>query len=319
MIEVQRLSKFYGQRKAIDDLTFTVNKGEVLGFLGPNGAGKSTTMKILTCFMPASGGVAKVAGFDVFENPIEVKKRVGYLPETPPVYREMVVSEYLLYKAALHGIKGIPAKDAVDSALGKCGLGAVRHRLIGNLSKGFRQRVGLAQAIVHNPDVLVLDEPTVGLDPKQIIEIRELIKSFSGEHTVILSTHILPEVQATCSRVLVINEGKIVANDTLDAITTRMRKGNVLSVVVKGNASDLAQKLRSVGGVVSVSSDGSIEGDSRFTITGAMDGSGDVRSAVAEVVVKSGLGLLELRRESLSLEEVFLKLTTVENISEKGL
>ena len=233
MIEVARLSKFYGQRKAIDELSFTVNKGEVLGFLGPNGAGKSTTKKILTCFMPASSGTATVAGFDVFENPIEVKKRVGYLPETPPVYKDMVVQDYLAYKAALHGIRGDESKKAVTTALEKCGLANVRARLIGNLSKGYRQRVGIAQAIVHNPPVLILDEPTVGLDPKQIIEIRELIKSLAGDHTIVLSTHILPEVQATCSRVLILNEGKIVAINTLDAISTQLRKGNVYSVNVK--------------------------------------------------------------------------------------
>lgn len=315
MIEVQRLSKFYGQRKAVDDLTFTVNKGEVLGFLGPNGAGKSTTMKILTCFMPASSGVAKVAGYDVFDAPVEVKKRVGYLPETPPVYKEMVVADYLAYKAALHGIKGAKAKAAVDAALGKCSLGHVRNRLIGNLSKGYRQRVGLAQAIVHNPNVLILDEPTVGLDPKQIIEIRDLIKGFAGEHTVILSTHILPEVEATCSRVMIINEGKIVASDTIDAITTRLRRGNVFTALVQGAGGDLTQKLQGLPGVAGVSTASDAEG-SRLTITAS--GDADVRRAIADAVVKSGAGLLELKRESLSLEEVFLKLTTVEQSVEKG-
>lgn len=314
MIEVQGLSKFYGQRKAIDDLTFTVEKGEILGFLGPNGAGKTTTMKILTCFMPASAGVARVAGYDVFEEPLEVKRRVGYLPETPPVYKDMVVREYMLYAAALHGVRGASAKAAVDAALGKCGLGDVRNRLIGNLSKGFRQRVGLAQAIVHNPDVLILDEPTVGLDPKQIIEIRELIKSFAGEHTVILSTHILPEVQATCSRVLIINEGKIVATDKLEAISARLRKGNVFSVIVRDAVSDLAPKLRKLSGVGDVAENGKAEGGNRYTVS-ASNGE-DIRSALAEAIVNSGAGLLELRRESLSLEEVFLKLTTVENSKE---
>ena len=315
MIEVQRLSKFYGQRKAVDDVTFTVNKGEILGFLGPNGAGKSTTMKILTCFMPASSGMAKVAGYDVFEHPIEVKKRVGYLPENPPVYREMVVAEYLMYKAALHGIKGPKAKAAVDTALGKCGLGHVRGRLIGNLSKGYRQRVGLAQSIVHNPGVLILDEPTVGLDPKQIIEIRELIKSFAGDHTVILSTHILPEVEATCSRVLIINEGKIVAVDTLGAISSRLRQANVFTVLVQGASGDLTAKIQAVSGVASVMPGNDSDGQ-RFTVT-AHDNV-DVRRSVADLIIKSGAGLLELKRESLSLEEVFLKLTTVEQPSIEG-
>jgi ABC-2 type transport system ATP-binding protein len=219
MIEVTGLSKSYGTKNAIDNLSFKVGKGEVLGFLGPNGAGKSTTMKILTGFMPATDGTARVAGFDVFENPIEVKRRVGYLPETPPVYREMIVADYLTYAARLHGVSKVDLKKSVDTALAKCGLTQVSHRLIGNLSKGYKQRVGIAQAIVHNPDVLILDEPTVGLDPIQIIEIRELIKSFSGDHTVILSTHIMQEVQATCSSVLIINNGKILAHDAIGAVT----------------------------------------------------------------------------------------------------
>lgn len=312
MIEVQGLSKFYGARKAIDHLTFSVNKGEVLGFLGPNGAGKSTTMKILTCFMPASAGTATVAGYDVFEQSIDVKRNVGYLPETPPVYREMVVQDYLNFKAALHGIKGNAAKSAVDTALEKCGLGQVRGRLIGNLSKGYRQRVGIAQAIVHNPSVLILDEPTVGLDPKQIIEIRDLIKSFSGEHTVILSTHILPEVQATCHRVLIINEGKIVAVDTLDGVQARLKQGSSLSVVVR-RKDGVEQALKVLPDVISVMPGSSVglAGDAtRFAVT-LKEGS-DVREKLAEVLVKGGHGLLELRMDVLSLEDVFVKLTTVE-------
>ncbi len=234
MIDVQNLTKFYGTRKAVDGLSFSVAKGEVLGFLGPNGAGKSTTMKILTCFMPATSGTARVAGFDVFEQPMEVKKRVGYLPEIPPVYREMVVKDYLTYVANLHGIRGADASRAVDTTLGKCGLGQVRGRLIGNLSKGYRQRVGIAQAIVTNPAVLILDEPTVGLDPLQIMEIRDLIKSFGGEHTVVLSTHIMQEVQAVCSRVLIINKGKIVANDSIEALTAGSTLEEVFIKLTKG-------------------------------------------------------------------------------------
>lgn len=313
MIEVNRLSKFYGIRKAVDDISFSVKKGEVLGFLGPNGAGKSTTMKVLTCFMPASSGKVSVAGFDVFENPIEVKKRVGYLPETPPVYKEMVVEEYLKYKAALHEIKGAKAKAAVDSALQKCNLTNVRKRLIGNLSKGFRQRVGIAQAIVHNPDVLILDEPTVGLDPKQIIEIRDLIRGLSGDHTVILSTHILPEVQATCSRVLIINEGKLVADNTLDAISAQINKGNVYSLLVHSKPTELVNKLKSLPGVANVSEVSSDEaGTQKVLVTASQNQDSSLRSKIAEMAVASGVGLLEFKRESLSLEEVFLKLTTVE-------
>ncbi len=310
MIEVEHLSKFYGQRRAIEDLTFTVSKGEILGFLGPNGAGKTTTMKILTCFMPASSGVARVAGYDVFDQALEVKKRVGYLPETPPVYRDMVITEYLLYKANLHGIRGQAAQKTINNTIEKCGLGNVRKRLIGNLSKGFRQRVGLAQALIHNPNILILDEPTVGLDPKQIIEIRQLIKSFSGEQTIILSTHILPEVEAICSRVLIINDGKIVAIDTLDAISARLRKSNVFTVILKNKKLDVVEKLRGLSGVASVSEQGNQEGGTAYLVT-ASNGL-DIRSSVAETVVSGGAGLLELRREALSLEDVFLKLTTVE-------
>jgi len=309
MIEVSGLTKFYGARKAIDDISFSASKGEILGFLGPNGAGKSTTMKILTCFMPASSGVVRVAGYDVFEDPLEVKKRVGYLPETPPVYREMVVSDYLEFAAKLHGLSGAQAKKATTVAVEKCGLGHVRHRLIGNLSKGYKQRVGIAQAIVHNPEVLILDEPTVGLDPKQIIEIRDLIKSFSGEHTVILSTHILPEVQATCSRVLIINEGKIVAVDTLDAITARLRKGRALSVLVK-KESGVLDGLKSINGVASVFDAGTYDGARRFSVT--VEDGFDSRDTIAENLVKMGAGLLEMKSESMSLEDVFVKLTTVE-------
>lgn len=236
MIEVRSLSKVYGDYKAVNDISFTVPKGEVLGFLGPNGAGKSTTMKILTCFMPATSGQATVAGYDVFEQPLEVKRRVGYLPETPPVYREMVVSDYLDYAARLHGLRGNEVRLAVATALEKCGLVQVRHRLIGNLSKGYRQRVGIAQAIVHNPEVLILDEPTVGLDPIQILEIRDLIKTFAGGHTVILSTHIMQEVQATCSSVLIINKGQILANDKIGVLTNTSSLEDVFIKLITDNA-----------------------------------------------------------------------------------
>lgn len=312
MIEVQHLAKYYGSRKAIDDLSFSVGKGEILGFLGPNGAGKTTTMKILTGFMPASAGVARIAGFDVLEDPIEVKQRIGYLPETPPVYKEMVVSEYLAYKAALHGIQGTTAKKAVEGALEKCNLTHVRHRLIGNLSKGYRQRVGLAQAIVHNPAVLILDEPTVGLDPKQIIEIRELIRSFAGEHTVILSTHILPEVEATCSRVLIINEGRIVESGQLEAISTKLRKGNIFIALVKENVEAAVSQLKGLNGVASVQVEQtSANSESKLSI-GVNDSSADLRNLITQTLFQARTQLLEFKRESLSLEEIFLKLTTEE-------
>jgi ABC-2 type transport system ATP-binding protein len=242
MIEVSHLTKAYGPRTAVNDLSFEVKKGEIVGFLGPNGAGKSTTMKILTGFMPATSGQARIAGFDVFENPIDVKRNVGFLPETPPVYPEMTVQDYLEFATELHGVARGKVKAAVSNALEKTSLGSVRGRLIGNLSKGYRQRVGLAQALAHNPQVLILDEATVGLDPKQIIEIRELIKSLGGDHTVILSSHILPEVTATCERIIVINRGKIVAEDTIQGLTARLKKGLIYSMTVKNPAGILNEQ-----------------------------------------------------------------------------
>src|SRR4051794_9977875 len=262
MIQVSHLTKNYGPRTAVSDLNFEINKGEIVGFLGPNGAGKSTTMKILTGFMPATDGKAKVAGYDVFTQPLEVKRNVGFLPETPPVYPEMRVSDYLDFAARLHQVPSNKIAGAVDSMIGRTGLGDVRNRLIGNLSKGYRQRVGLAQALVHNPPVLILDEPTVGLDPKQIIEIRELIKSLGGDHTVILSSHILPEVTATCERIIVINKGQIVATDTIDKLTARTKKGSIYTLAVKTANSegiDAIKKIDGVSGVVTTGSRLTIE------------------------------------------------------------
>ncbi|RYZ98131.1 MAG: ATP-binding cassette domain-containing protein, partial [Proteobacteria bacterium] len=238
MIEVRELVKSYNQRTAVDRVSFSVKKGEILGFLGPNGAGKSTTMKVLSGFVPATSGSVLINGIDVKLNPIEAKASLGYLPENPPVYTGMDVESYLRFAAALHRVPKARVKAAVNDAMEKCGIFDVRHRLIGNLSKGYRQRVGLAQAIAHNPPVLILDEPTVGLDPRQIIDIRNLIKSFAGEHTVILSTHILPEVQATCSRVIVIDRGRVVAEDTLSGIAARMQSNARLTVISRGKPSE---------------------------------------------------------------------------------
>ncbi len=309
MIQVSHLSKVYGTRTAIDDLNFEIQKGEIVGFLGPNGAGKTTTMKILTGFMPATGGRALVAGHDVFDKPIEVKRNVGYLPENPPVYSEMQVKDYIDFAARLHQVPRGKISAAVSSAIGRTGLGDVRNRLIGNLSKGYRQRVGLAQALVHNPQVLVLDEPTVGLDPKQIIEIRELIKSLAGDHTVILSSHILPEVTATCQRIIVINKGKIVAEDTLDQITKRLKKGLLYTLAVKNPAQAGLEAIRKIGGVASVNAS---NGRIAIEIT---PGTSEVRDTIVETAVRSGMGVLEFAAEKVSLEEVFLQLTTEEKLS----
>lgn len=307
MIQVSHLTKMYGPRTAVNDLSFEVQKGEIIGFLGPNGAGKSTTMKILTGFMPATSGKAMIAGHDVFENPIEVKRNVGFLPETPPVYPEMQVDDYLDFTARLHGVAGSDAAKAVDMAIEKTGLGDVRKRLIGNLSKGYRQRVGLAQALAHNPQVLILDEPTVGLDPKQIIDIRELIKGLAGDHTVILSSHILPEVTATCQRIIVISKGQIVAEDTIDRLTTRMSKGLVYSLNVKNPASSGLDAIRQIQGVKAVTTTAG-----KITVEIA-SGTDEIRDRIVETAVKQGMGVLEFSAERVSLEEVFLQLTTVEN------
>ncbi len=307
MIQVSHLTKMYGARTAVDDLSFHVKKGEIIGFLGPNGAGKSTTMKILTGFMPATDGQANVAGFDVFEDPLEVKRNVGYLPETPPVYLEMSVKDYVEYAARLHQVPRGQLGAAVSSALGRTSLGDVRNRLIGNLSKGYRQRVGLAQAIVHNPKVLILDEPTVGLDPAQIIEIRTLIKSLGGDHTVILSSHILPEVTATCERIIVINRGRIVAEDTIERLTTRLEKGLVYTMTVRNPSAEGLRALSAIEGVGAVTADGE-----KLTVE-IRPGSSEVRDRIIETAVTARMGVLEFAAERVSLEEIFLQLTTSEN------
>ena len=233
MIKVEGLTKRYARTVAVDNISFEVEKGQIVGFLGPNGAGKTTTMRVLTCFLPPTSGTANVAGFDVLENPMEVKKRIGYLPETPPVYPEMEVDEYLTFVGKLKGIPSADINRRVDEVIGRCAIGDVRKKLIGKLSKGYRQRVGLAQAIIHNPDVLILDEPTSGLDPKQIIEIRELLKSLAGEHTIILSTHILSEVEHSCERVIIISQGKLVAIDSVANLTNRLRGSEAVAVEVE--------------------------------------------------------------------------------------
>src|ERR1044072_9758236 len=256
MIDVQQITKRYGQHTAIDRVTFSVAKGEILAFLGPNGAGKTTTMRILTCFMPATEGTASVAGYYCLHQPLEVKRRIGYLPETPPVYQELTVDEYLRFVARLRGLTGPMLTAALSREIERLGLGPVQRRLIGNLSRGYRQRVGLAQALIHDPPVLILDEPTVGLDPKQIIEIRELIKSLAGSHSVILSTHILPEATAVCQRVVIISGGRIVAEDTPDRLSGRVRHSNKIALTLKSPSADTENRLRAVQGVQNVFASG---------------------------------------------------------------
>jgi len=311
MIEVEGLTKRYGRQKAVDGVSFRVQKGEILGFLGPNGAGKTTTMRILTCYLPPTEGTARVAGYDVFEKPIEAKRHIGYLPETPPLYPDMDVRGFLDFVAK---IKGVPAKERkgkVDDAIEKCRVGDVRDKLIGKLSKGYRQRVGLAQAILHNPDVLILDEPTAGLDPKQIIETRELIKSLGGEHTIILSTHILPEVSVTCGRVVIINKGRVVAEDTPDNLMHRLRGAGALRLEARGASGAVFDTLRAVPGIVSVVP--KAEGGSDVSVFEIEAQAGnDVRADLARAVVQKGFDLLGLSQVGMSLEEIFLHLTTTD-------
>src|SRR5436309_12818003 len=271
MIKVEGLTKRYARTVAVDNISFEVQKGEIVGFLGPNGAGKTTTMRVLTCFLPPTAGSASVAGFDVLEHPLEVKKRIGYLPESPPLYPDMEVKEYLSFVGRLKGISGADIDRRVDDVAGRCSVGDVRNKLIGKLSKGYRQRVGLAQAIIHNPDVLILDEPTSGLDPKQIIEIRELLRQLAGEHTIILRTHILSEVEHSCERVIIINQGKLVAIDSVDNLTKRLRGQETVALEVEAaegrpNPAEVQQRLEQVPGVSRVVMKDSKNGNLIFEI-----------------------------------------------------
>ncbi|OFW41708.1 MAG: MFS transporter [Acidobacteria bacterium RIFCSPLOWO2_12_FULL_67_14b] len=309
MIEVQHLSKRYGPVTAVDDVSFRAESGEILGFLGPNGAGKTTTMRIITGYMPATEGKATVAGFDVFDQPIEAKRRTGYLPETPPLYPDMTVREYLTFVAKIKGVRK-DVKGRVDAVMKRTWVADMGSRHCGKLSKGYKQRVGLAQALIHNPEVLVLDEPTAGLDPKQIIETRQLIRELAGTHTIVLSTHILPEVAQTCQKVVIINKGKIVAIDTPDALTERLHGAVTMYLQAQGPADDVQRALQSVAGVARVhlaekrDEIGVFEVDSEHGV--------DVRRELAGAVVRGGWGLLELRPVRVSLEDIFLSLTTEE-------
>jgi ABC-2 type transport system ATP-binding protein len=310
MIEVQNLTKRYGRTTAVDGVSFKVEKGEILGFLGPNGAGKTTTMRVLTCYLPPTEGTAKVAGYDVFEQPLEVKRRVGYCPETPPLYPDLEVREYLDFCAKIKGVLPAHRAGKVDEAMGKTRVGEKRGTLIGKLSKGYRQRVGLAAAILHNPDVLILDEPTAGLDPKQIIETRELIKGLGGEHTIVLSTHILPEVSMTCGRVVIINRGRVVAEDTPENLTHRLRGAGTFRLEVRGEAEPVRDALQGVSGVASVTPRSGSPEVAVFEVEA--EAGRDVRAELAAAVVQKGFGLLGLAPVGMSLEEIFLHLTTTD-------
>ena len=315
MITVKNLTKRYARTVAVDHISFEVQKGQIVGFLGPNGAGKTTTMRILTCFLPPTDGSANVAGFDVLEKPMEVKKRIGYLPETPPLYPEMEVWEYLTFVGRLKGMSGPSLAKRVNEVSERCAIADVRIKLISKLSKGYRQRVGLAQAIIHNPDVLILDEPTAGLDPKQIIETRELIRSLAGDHTIILSTHILPEVEQTCEQVIIINKGKLVATDSVHNLQNRARGVESVLVEVEGRDSALdipivQQRLEQVSGVSRVVLKDTRSNRSTFEVESLKDR--NIRGDLARAVVESGWNLTELRAAAMSLEEIFLQLTGAE-------
>ena len=310
MIEVEHLTKRYGPVTAVDDISFSVQRGEILGFLGPNGAGKTTTMRVLTGYMPPTDGRAVVAGYDVFEQPIEAKRRTGYLPETPPLYPDMTVRDYLSFVSRIKGVPRGERTARVNEMMEKTRIADVANRHCGKLSKGYRQRVGLAQALMHNPDVLILDEPTAGLDPKQIIETRQLIKALAGDHTIILSTHILPEVSQTCQRVVIINRGKVVAVDTPDNLTSRLQGSETMYLQVDAAGADVASVLQRVSGVTRVAVT-----DTKQQIVGYevdSEAGRDVRRELAAAIVGRGWGLLEMRPMRLSLEEIFLHVTTEE-------
>jgi ABC-2 type transport system ATP-binding protein len=309
LIEVQDLTKTFGERTAVDHISFAVNKGEILGFLGPNGAGKTTTMRMLTSFMPATSGTARIAGFDVFDNSLEVRRHIGYLPENPPVYPDMTVESYLDFVARIKGVPTEKRAQRVTDALEKTNITDKRDELIKRLSRGYKQRVGLAQALVHDPDVIILDEPTVGLDPKQIIEVRHLIKNLAGNHTIVLSTHILPEVSMTCDRVVIINKGKIAAVDTPQNLTSQLKGGQRIRVEVQASEQPLREVLTQIPGASRVQIEAApLTGHVLATIEAA-EGK-DIRSAIAARVVEKGWPLFELKGVSLSLEDIFLELTT---------
>jgi len=321
MIKVEGLSKRYARNVAVDDISFEVDKGQIVGFLGPNGAGKTTTMRILTCFMPPSAGKATVAGYDVMEQPFEVKKRIGYLPEIPPVYPEMEVSEYLHFVGKLKGVPKGDLTKRVKEVSEKVNVADVSNKLIAKLSKGYKQRVGLAQAIIHNPDVLILDEPTAGLDPKQILETRQLIRGLAGDHTIILSTHILPEVEQTCEKVVIITKGKLVAVDTVQNLTNRLKGTQAVALEIEGRNTTLETAavqslLAGVPGVARVIVRDAK--DNRIQLEIESEPGKAIRPDLARAVVQAGWNLNELHTAGVSLEEVFLQLTASSKTTAQG-
>ena len=311
MIEVKNLTRYYGTRRAINNISFQIEKGEVVGFLGPNGAGKSTTMNIISCILPASSGSAKINGFDTFEQSLEIRKVIGYLPETPPLYSDMIVADYLNFAAAVRGVDAKRISFSVDRVIEKCSLKDVGHRIIGRLSKGYQQRVGLAQAMIHDPEILILDEPTIGLDPIQIIEIRKLIHELTAEHTIILSSHILPEITQICKRVIIINEGEIAAVDSLGGLAASLRKSERLSLTVRNSENNVAEQLNGLDQVISATNS---EGN-QYLIECALRS--NLQDKIAKLALENNWGIVELKPVSMTLEDIFLKLTIEEKEPEK--
>jgi ABC-2 type transport system ATP-binding protein len=314
MIQVDQLTKRFGPVTAIEDVTFGVEKGQIVGFLGPNGAGKSTTMKILSCFMPATGGTARVAGFDVFSQSLEVRRRIGYLPENAPLYADLPVATYLDFVAEIKGIPRSTRKGRVADVMDRCFVTEMQRRLIGKLSKGYRQRVGIAQALLGDPEVLILDEPTIGLDPKQIAEIRALIRSLAGQHTVILSTHILPEVSMVCDGVIIINRGRIVARGTESELVAQVFPTARIELRVRGAQDDVAAALQAVPGVAAVEPLQARDGSAAFVIESPRQR--DVTAELIRLVTSRGWELRELRQVGMSLEDVFLRVVAGEEAAE---
>lgn len=311
MIEVKNLTKAYGGKKALDDLSFTVGRGEILGFLGPNGAGKSTAMNIITGYISSTAGTVQIDGFDVLKDTDDCKKRVGYLPEQPPVYMDMTVMSYLEFVCEIKGVKKADRKSHIDDILGKLNIADIAGRLIGNLSKGYRQRVGIAQALIGDPEVLILDEPTVGLDPAQIIEVRNVIKELGGEKTVIFSSHILSEISAVCERVIIINNGRFVAEDTPENLSKKLCGNKFFLLRAQGDRESITQALAAAEGVASLTCEGSSE-EGTFDFSVESNETADVRRSIFERLCESHIPLLMIKPHDFSLEDVFIKLTSEE-------
>lgn len=314
MITVEKLSKNYGLTQAIQEISFSVAKGSILGFLGPNGAGKTTTMRILSGYIPATTGKATIAGFEVHSNPLAVRERIGYLPETPPLYPEMTVTEYLSFVSKIKNIPRCDRTQKVKRAIELCQIDDRANSIIGKLSKGYRQRVGIAQAIIHDPPVIILDEPTVGLDPRQIIEVRNLIKSLAGEKTIILSTHILPEVTMTCDTVVIINKGKVIATGKTEELLQQLHNQGY-ELEIEGDITELPSKLQQIEGITDISIQPITEKENRFIINLSLKDNFDIGKEIAYLLVNEGIGIYEMKRSKASLEDVFLQLTTQDTVN----